>query len=619
MFVDDIPLQNACFALIIRAPDAKGTLLSVSCPTLAPDYCLIKAEHIPGKNTLADTDMPLLAKDHVSYIGEPVALLVGPDKLKLSEYANECKVEIERTSAFFSIASPEGFFSAKETESGNTPKSTGDILVEGHYETGIQEHWYSEPHGAIAEINAPDGQGQGQGQGHEKLLVKTSAKDAALVKQTIARALLIEPHDVHVELCELGIHLDGKIWYPAIIASLASLAAFITKKTVKLQLGREEDYLFSPKRTPSVIHIKSVLSAEKQILATEIDMKIGFGAYAVQSDKIVRTANDALLGIYKTGRLKIKSSALQYTVPPTGPFAGFGSSLASFALERHISKICDSFKEEGSDWRRAHLQGKLKSRFQSDEKGDSDTSRDILSAITEKSVYKRKWAAYELLRYRDSADKDAERILPERGIGLALSLAEGGDAAIENSERIQNNPIAAAVIEIEIDRINYEAKTRNIWLYVSSGRLKNQSKARQILRRASIAALGWTSTEKIKFENGKITPNICANYQILPTSETPPISIDFIEEDDKNMQDENELESLPFSVIPSAYTQAITQAVNHHFERIPITGQDVWRVMNIKRRKEEQRKAEADTKEKDKDREKGEAAGNEEKKEGGQK
>jgi CO/xanthine dehydrogenase Mo-binding subunit len=610
MFVDDIAVENACLARIIRAPAAKGKLLSVNCPPLAPEYSLIKAEHIPGKNTLIGSDMPLLAKDYISYIGEPVALLTGPDKLKLAEYAKECKVEIEPGEAFFSIANPEGFFSVREIESGSPPKSTGGILVEGCYETGIQEHWYSEAHGAIVEIT--------EAETAVKLLVRTAAQETALVKKSIASVLNIEAENIKIELCELGIHLDGKIWYPAVIASLAALASFLTKKTVKLQLSREEDYLFSPKRTPSVIHIRSILNEEGQILSTGIDMKIGFGAYAVQSDKIIRTASDALLGIYKTGKLEIKSSALQYTVPPTGPFAGFGSSLASFALERHISKICDTFKEEGSDWRRTHLQSKLKSRLE-DEKDASDKTGDILKAITEKSTYKRKWAAYELLRYRDFADKDAERILPERGIGLALSLAEGGDTAIENSERIQNNPIAAAVVEIEIDRIDYEAKTRNIWLYISSGRLKNQSKARKILRRASIAALGWTSTEKIKFENGKVTPEICALYQLLPASEMPPVTIEFIEEDDKNIQDENTLESLPFSVIPSAYTQAITQAVNHHFERIPITGQDVWRVMNIKRRAEEQRRAEADSKDKEKEKEKTGTAASEEKKEDGQK
>jgi CO/xanthine dehydrogenase Mo-binding subunit len=613
MFVDDIPAEGAWLAHIIRAPAAQGRLVSVSCPPLSGDYRLIKAEDIPGKNTLADSGMPLLAGGRVSYIGEPVAVLVGPDKIKLEEYARECVVEIEQAESFFSIAQPQGFFSTKETESGNPPKSTGEIVVEGHYETGIQEHWYSEPHGAIAEITESDGR--------PALLVKTAAQDGALVKKTIASLLNIEVKNIHLELCDLGIHLDGKIWYPALIASLASLASFITKKQVKLRLTRDEDYRFSPKRTPSVIHIKSVLNREGQILNTEIDMKIGFGAYAVHSDKIIRTASDALLGIYKTGKLKIKTSALQYTVPPTGHFAGSGSSLASFALERHISKICDTFNEEGSVWRRSHLQSKLKSRFENDEKSAGGRSNDILSAITAKSVYKRKWAAYELLRYRDSAEKDGERILPVRGIGLAFSLAEGGDAAIENSERIQNNPVAAAVIEIEIDRINYEAKTRNIWLYVSSGHLKNQSKARQILRRASIAALGWASTEKIKFENGKITPEICSLYQLLPVSETPPITIDFIEEEDKNAQDENALESLPFSVIPSAYTQAITQAVNHHFERIPITGQDVWRVTNIKRREEERRKAETENrdKEKEKDKEKGEVTGGKEKKEAGTK
>ncbi|MDR2864130.1 MAG: xanthine dehydrogenase family protein molybdopterin-binding subunit [Spirochaetaceae bacterium] len=596
MFVDDIPAQNAYFAFIIRSPKAKGTLKSINSPPLGFGYRLLKAQDIPGKNLLYGSDMPILAHEKISYIGEPVGLLVGPDKIKLAEYAHACTVEIEEEEACLSLAQSTVFFSEHEEEYGCPPKASGDIVVEGTYETGIQEHWYSEPHGAIAEISA-----KGQS---EALYIKTASQSLEHVKNTVMDFLDLKAGQVFIANADLGIHLDGKTWYPSVIAALASLAAFITKKQVKLQLTREEDYLFSPKRTPSIIHIKSLLSSEGQMIETEVTMKIGFGAYAVQSEKILENAQDAFYGIYKTGKLNIKRTAVGYNVPPTGPFAGFGSSCASFALERHITKICDTFKEEGSLWRIARLQAKLRSRFQSDEKDNSAgntqnntgnmPSNDILRAVTEKSGYKRKWAAYELLRHTGS--KETERILPQRGIGLALALAENNEEESQNHEKARHNPIAAAVIEVEIDRINYDATIRGIWIYITSSPLNDKVRAKYILRRSLIAALGWTSTEKIKFEDGKIVPAFCALYQLVSTHETPPIFVEFIEEDDKEEQDDHALESLPFSVIPAAYTQAISQAVNHHFERIPIIGQDLWRVINLMRLEEERKRAEEENK-----------------------
>ncbi|MDR3302502.1 MAG: molybdopterin-dependent oxidoreductase [Spirochaetaceae bacterium] len=590
MFVDDIPAQGAFPVLIIRSPKAKGRLKSIRCLPLQGSslieggYRLITAEDIPGTNMLFETDMPVLASDSVSYIGQPLALLAGPDKIKLAEYAKACLIEIEEEEAFLSIAHPENIFCETEMEGGSPPKSSGTLVIEGTYETGIQEHWYTESHGALAEFfpdNAPA----------ETIRIKTASQCPAHVRDAVAALLQMSPSQVHVENADTGITFDGKIWYPSLISCLAALAAYTIRKPVKLQLKRQEDYVFSPKRCASVIHIKSTLSPEGVILDTEVEAKIGFGAYALLSGRMLETVANSFLGVYKMGKIKIKSSALLYNIPPTGPFAGFGSSFAAFALERHISKICDAFKEEGSGWRISRLVGKLKSRFETDEKTKTSVN-NVLCAVSLKSGYKRKWAVYELLR--SVGEKKAERVLPQRGIGIAFALAENRgeeDDALPlpyPPENQHDNPMAAMVIEIEIDRINYEAKIRSIWLYISSGHLANQTKAKQILRCSLIAALGWVSTEKIKYENGMITPELSAHYQILPVSETPPITIDFIEEPDKSVQDESVLESLPFSVVPAAYTQAITQAVDYHLERIPITGQDIWRVMHIRSRQTEE-------------------------------
>jgi CO/xanthine dehydrogenase Mo-binding subunit len=547
---------------------------------LTEGYALIKAEDVPGKNRLFESDMPILASGAVSYIGEPVALLVGPDRIKLEEYASLCIVEIEEEEARLSLFNAEKVFFKRLMESGSPPKqageTAGETVVEGNYETGIQEHWYSEAHGALAEItdHGPE----------ESILIRTSSQCPDHVRQAVSDVLNIDLEHVFIENVETGIHFNGKIRYPSLISCLAALAAFKTRKPVKLQLKRQEDYLFSPKRAASAICVKSVLSSEGAVLETCLDMKIGLGAYAVLGERILETATAAFSGVYKMGKLTVKSTALGYNVPPAGPFAGLGASFAAFALERHISKICDALDEDGVDWRASRLLGRVKSRFEIDEKTKAPVD-SILSAVSRKSGYKRKWAVYELLRHK--GDKGTERVLPQRGIGIAFALGETQDG-----EEVK--PMAAMVIEIEIDRINYEAKIRGVWLVVSSGRLKNQAKAKQILRRSLIAALGWTSTEKIKYENGRIAPEISALYQILPVSETPPVSIDFIEEAEKDDQDEYALESLPFCVVPAAYTQAISQAVDHHFERIPITGQDIWRVMEIVRRQEESADKKAD-------------------------
>ncbi|MDR2481518.1 MAG: xanthine dehydrogenase family protein molybdopterin-binding subunit [Spirochaetaceae bacterium] len=572
MYVDDIPVDDDYFALIIRSPAACGTLKSVSSPELPPPFLLITAADIPGENTLFDADIPLLAAEKISYAGEPVALLVGPDSLKLEEYAAQCVIEIEEGTPEFSIedACEAGhIFLSKKTESNYPVKAEGNSVVEGHYETGIQEHWYSEPHGAIAGISV----------GGFALTIKTAAQRPNEVRETVAKTLGLGVEQVTIENTELGIHFDGKIWYPSVIASLAALASVMTKKIVKLQLSREEDYLFSPKRTPSVIYMRSSLKSDGQILDTSATIKIGFGAAAALACPILEETVRYVSKVYKMGKVSAEALAVRNNFPPTGPFAGFGAALTAFAVERHISKITDLLGENGAEWRRDHLQSKVKARFEGDSNagsaaGGGVAGRDILGAVSLESGFKRKWAAYELLRGR--CDAESERMLPQRGVGVSFAVAE------EETAETAPPPAAACVIEVEIDRINYESTIRGIWMNVLSGLIDDQAKAGLVLRRAIYAALGWATTEKIKFTDGKIEPHLCGLYQMLPASAMPPIYIQFVEEEGVPCSYEK-LERTAFSTIPAAYTQAVSQAVNHHFERIPITGQDVWRVINLKK------------------------------------
>jgi CO/xanthine dehydrogenase Mo-binding subunit len=569
MFVEDMAPDGALYGRLIRSPVPAGRLTLITAPALPEGYRLLAAGDIPGVNALAGTDMPLLAERNVSYIGEPVALLVGAEKARVMALAERVVVSVAETQARLSIqdALPAGS-SVTSTESGAPAKTASALVVDGSYETGIQEHWPSTPAGAIAEYH-PTSDG-------DTLHITVGTTRPERAREAVMAATGVER--VVVEVAEVGSHLDGKTWYPATLAALAGVAALVMRATVKLCLTREEDYRYAPKRAPSIITIKSALDADGHPIDTRVDARVGFGAYLVDSEDILATVAASLTGLYKTGHLYITRAALRYNVPPTGAYAGAGGALAAFAMERHVAKICFTLNEEGAEWRRAHLLGKLKTRFELVGKKPALTGDDMFSQITQDSGYKRKWAVYELLRQRYAAYD--EQILPQRGIGFALCLAESAEVA---GDKAQQCPVAAAVVEVEVDRINYAARIRGLWLYVSGGPVSNRRTAEQLLRSGPTAALGWASTEKIKFIDGRVTPARSALYQLLPASATPcPRIALFCEPEHEAISDER-LTSLPFSVIPAAYTQAITQAADFHFTRIPITGEDVWRVERIRK------------------------------------
>jgi CO/xanthine dehydrogenase Mo-binding subunit len=107
---------------------------------------------------------------------------------------------------------------------------------------------------------------------------------------------------------------------------------------------------------------------------------------------------------------------------------------------------------------------------------------------------------------------------------------------------------------------------------VDSGKILSQARARRSLKTAAIHALSWASHEQIAYTGGEISAECFRSYSFLSPEETPPIHIDFIFNDSAAPKGIGEL---PFSCIPAAYVQAVSQAMDHPFEKIPIGPEDI--------------------------------------------
>jgi CO/xanthine dehydrogenase Mo-binding subunit len=139
----------------------------------------------------------------------------------------------------------------------------------------------------------------------------------------------------------------------------------------------------------------------------------------------------------------------------------------------------------------------------------------------------------------------------------------------------------AAVVEVEIDPIEYLPKIRGIWLGVDAGRILSEAQARRSLKSSTLQALGWASREQLSYADGQIPLQHIYDYDIPSPQDMPPIHIDFLWNATGTPKGIGEL---PFSCIPAAYVQAVSQAVDHPFEKIPLTARDVWEAGKLKKR-----------------------------------
>ena len=674
-FVTDIFFPNMLYAVTLRSPVARGVLSDIECPELPDSCCLITAEHIPGKNELSDFPLPVLACKELSYIGQPVAILVGHDESGLEELASQIKIIVEEEAPVFSRDAAEVI--VKRNISFGEPEGVFENcekIAEGIYSTGIQAHWYPEPHGAAA---CPALTG---------LTVYTATQWPYHVKRSVEQVLGWGSGRVNISPTSATLHLDGKIWYPSLVACHAALAAFITGKPVKLTLTGEEDFLYAPKRNRTEIEIRSALGEKGEILSSMLRLTLDLGAYGVFKDEIIDHSCLGSLGLYNHPAFSIDAAGICTNIPVQGSMAGFGLSQGFFAAERHVSRIADSLGQDPAEWRKNNfLKGKnfaIGTTFR-----NVVPLPELIDAAAAASGYYRKWASYELLKVSRRGKKQDFTEEPLRGIGIATAFQGNGflyndegsnnctvemrlekDGSLEIRTSLAGNrnkdiwlnlvrdilgveaelvkiinstcdapdsgvrslsknigvvtklvekcctairsqrfrrplPITvkraaksakepgwgdtakniesdafsrpawgAAVAEIEIDPVSFSPFIRGIWLVADGGKILSRQRACSTLRTGIIQALGWACREQVFYDTGKIPPELCRSYDIIAPLEVPQIQVDFIRNDSP---DPRGIGDLPFGCVPAAYVQAVSQAMDYHFEKIPLAAVDI--------------------------------------------
>lgn len=415
-FVSDLSDPDMVQVLTLRSAIAKGAVKSISPPSLPRDVRLILPADIPGSSQVdvLGASLPILASSSISYPGEPIALLCGPDPAALRAILPEIKVEYEEEWPLFSF---ESFSSdqivAKRQHCLGDPDQlfqTSSRVVERTFRTGSQEHFYPEPQGAYVEFD------------YDKLTVHSATQWPFHVRQSVASALGIRAEDVVVRGLSAGAHMDGKLWYPSLVAVHAALATIVCKRPARILLTRQEDFTYTPKRSRSVISLKAALGDDLGLEALEAQIIVDMGAQAPFADEILDRVCASVLGPYRCPNVRVSGYAIRTNNLPMGACAGMGLSMVFFALESLVSELVESIEGDQALWRSAQLLKKGEAALSGEKAPSAPPFAALYELAFKGSDFSRKFAAYELLRKRGIGRRDG----PLRGIGMAFAYQANG-------------------------------------------------------------------------------------------------------------------------------------------------------------------------------------------------
>lgn len=403
-------------AIAVRSPAARGAITSIRFPRLPAGYRAILPADIPGENRLRSfgAELPVLAAERVAYVGEPVALIAGPDPVALEELAAATRVdcaEEEPRLSWESFASEQ--VAAKRVAVVGDPDgafSAAGSVSEDSFTSGAIEHYYSEPQGAAA------------GYDYDKMAVWCATQWPYHVRDSVALVLGCEPDDVSVRPTRLGVHLDGKLWYPSLLACHAALAAVACGRPVKMLLTREEDFLHTPKRARSAVSVRSAVDEAGNLSALDVRIALGVGAYGPLAEEIVSQAVLAATGAYSCPNIRVEGYAVRTDTVPSGAFGGLGASHSLFAVEAHANRLAASLGEDPMDWKSRNVLRKGSALLTGEAMREIVPYAAIMERLAAASDYRRKYACYELVRKRRSGPSDG----PMRGIGLAFAYQGAG-------------------------------------------------------------------------------------------------------------------------------------------------------------------------------------------------
>ena len=329
-YVDDITLPGMLYGRTIRSTIPAGRVTNIRFDFDITGFTIVGYRDIPGRNLVAliEEDQPCLVETEVRHMAEPIVLLAHEDREKL--LGANVVIEYEPAEPILDPLHSPKVLKHLLIEKGRLSHgfAAADLVLEGEYRTGHQEHVYIETNGFIAVPEANGG-----------ITVHGSLQCPFYVHKALKHLLGVPNELVRVIQTEPGGGFGGKEEYPSMIAGHAALLARKSGRPVKIVYDRAEDMWATTKRHPSIVRHKTGVTKAGRLVGMEIEVILDGGAYITLSPVVLSRGCIHAAGPYRCPNIRIDGRAMFTNTNPNGAFRGFGAPQTEFAIEVHMDRL----------------------------------------------------------------------------------------------------------------------------------------------------------------------------------------------------------------------------------------------------------------------------------------
>jgi carbon-monoxide dehydrogenase large subunit len=365
-FTGDLPA--ACWVRFVRSPVAAGRIKGITAPEGATIFTAAELAAVRPirpmlhKFNYVPISQPVLAKDVVRFVGEPIAAVVAPTREEAEDIADLVEVEIEETPAVVG---------ATAALAPDAPlvhgEARGNVVVEGRLKTpgfdatiaranrrlkvDIRSHRQNalplEPRAAHAAWDAASGR-----------VTLTCATQTPHAMRTIIAELIGMPEaDLRVIAPDVGGGFGQKMSLAPEFVVVTWLARKL-KTSVAWVEDRRENLVACFHSRDQIISLEGAFDANARLIALAADIVADVGAYSCYPttcgvEPLMAMAE--MPGPYDVREYACMSRGVVTNTCPMAPYRGVSRPVITFALERLMDKAAAAFGLDPIEIRRRNL------------------------------------------------------------------------------------------------------------------------------------------------------------------------------------------------------------------------------------------------------------------------
>jgi xanthine dehydrogenase large subunit len=216
--------------------------------------------------------------------------------------------------------------------------------LEGRFEMGGQEHFYLEAHASYAYVDEAG-----------SIFVHASTQHPTETQDIVARVLGRPKNEVVVQQLRMGGGFGGKETQANPFASVAAIAAVLTKRPVRVRLDRMRDMQLSGKRHPFHAVWKVGFDDRGMLLGLDVQLTSDGGHSLDLSLPVLGRALFHIDNAYHLPNVEVRGRVAKTNKISNTAFRGFGGPQGMLVIEEIVDRIARTLGLAPEDVRTANL------------------------------------------------------------------------------------------------------------------------------------------------------------------------------------------------------------------------------------------------------------------------